>query len=47
VLAAVLVAGAVVIAMYLPSAFSIGAWFTGAVLLVFALIGKRASRVSS
>ena len=47
VLAAVLVAGGVVIAMYLPSAFSIGAWFTGAVLLVFALIGKRASRVSS
>ena len=39
-LAALLVGGGVVIAMYWPSSFSVGAWFTGATLLVFAGVGK-------
>lgn len=46
VLAAILAAGGLVIAMYVPSSFSVAAWFTGAVLLVFALIGRGLSRVS-
>jgi hypothetical protein len=39
-LAAVLVGGGVVIAMYWSGSFSVGAWFTGATLLVFAGAGK-------
>jgi hypothetical protein len=40
VLAALLVGGGVVIAMYFSSSFSIGAWYTGAILLVFAQLGR-------
>jgi hypothetical protein len=40
VLAALLVGGGVAIAMYWSGSFSLGAWFTGATLLVFAGIGK-------
>lgn len=39
-LSALLVGGGVVIAMYWSGSFSVGAWFTGATLLVFAGIGK-------
>jgi hypothetical protein len=39
-LAALLVGGGVLIAMYFSSSFSIGAWYTGAVLLVFAQLGR-------
>ena len=39
-LAALLVGGGVVIAMYWTSSFSVGAWFTGVTLLVFAGVGK-------
>ncbi len=39
-LAALLVGGGVVIAMYWSGSFSVGAWFTGATLLVFAGVGK-------
>jgi hypothetical protein len=39
VLGALLVAAGVAIAMMLPQPFSVGAWFTGIVLLVFAAIG--------
>lgn len=39
-LAALLVGGGVVIAMYWSSSFSVGAWFTGVTLLVFAGVGK-------
>jgi len=40
VLAGVLVTGGVVIALYWSGSFSVGAWFTGATLLVFAGLGK-------
>jgi len=40
VLAAFLLGGGVIIAMYLSSSFSIGAWYTGIVLLTFAVVGK-------
>ena len=44
-LAAILVGGGLVIAMYAPHTFSLGAWCTAAALLVFAGIGKaHASR---
>ena len=39
-LAALLVGGGFAIAMYWSGAFSVGAWFTGATLLVFAGVGK-------
>ena len=39
VLAAFLLGGGVIIAMYLSSSFSIGAWYTGAILLIFAAVG--------
>jgi hypothetical protein len=42
-LAALLVGGGVVIAMYWSGSFSVGAWFTGATLLVFAGVGKAAA----
>lgn len=38
VLAGMLIAGGVVLAMFLPDAFSIGGWLTGAVLVVYALV---------
>jgi hypothetical protein len=40
-LAAFLVGGGVLIGMYFSASFSIGAWYTGTVLLVFAEIGRR------
>jgi hypothetical protein len=40
VLAACLLAGGFIIAMNLASSFSIGAWYTGIVLLIFAAVGK-------
>jgi len=43
VLAALLVGGGFVIAMYWSGSFSGGAWFTGATLLVFAGLGKAAA----
>jgi len=39
-LAALLVSGGIVIAMYWSGSFSAGAWFTGAILLVFAGVGR-------
>ena len=39
-LAAFLLGGGIIIAMYLSSTFSIGAWCTGATLLIFAAAGK-------
>lgn len=36
----VLVGGGVVIATHLSRSFSVGAWFTGATLLVFAAVGR-------
>jgi len=35
-LAASLLRGGIIIAMYLSSSFSIGAWYTGTILLIFA-----------
>jgi hypothetical protein len=40
VLAAALLGGGVIIAMYLSSTFSNGAWYTGTILLIFAAVGK-------
>lgn len=43
-LAALLVGGGIVIAMYVPGSFSVGAWATGAVLLLFAAAGAAIVR---
>src|SRR5208337_4367098 len=43
VLSALLVAGGVLIAVYLPAFFSLGGWFTACVLLAFAFIARRAA----
>jgi hypothetical protein len=40
ILAAFLLGGGVIIAMYLPGSFSIGAWYAGGILLIFAAAGK-------
>jgi hypothetical protein len=40
ILASLLLAGGVVIATNLPGLFSIGGWYTGIVLLIFAAVGK-------
>jgi hypothetical protein len=40
VMAALLLGGAVVIAMYWSSSFSLGAWYTGVVLVLFAGVGS-------
>ena len=40
-LAATLVGAGVVLALYLPLPFSAGAWFTAAVLVCFAFLGRR------
>jgi hypothetical protein len=40
VLAALLIGGGTLIAMYFSASFSIGAWYTGTVLLVFAQLGR-------
>lgn len=40
-LAAILVGAGVVLALYLPLPFSAGAWFTAAVLIGFAFLGRR------
>ena len=44
VLAALLIGGGVLIAMYMSGSFSIGAWFTAATLLVFAGVGRTIAR---
>jgi hypothetical protein len=41
VLAALLVGGGTVIGLYFSAAFSVGAWYTGTILLVFAELGRR------
>ena len=40
ILAGLLVGGGILIALYWSSSFSIGAWYTGATLLVFAIVGR-------
>jgi hypothetical protein len=40
VLAALLVGGGTLIAMYFSASFSVAAWYTGAILLVFAQLGR-------
>lgn len=40
ILAALLVGGGIAIAMYLGGSFSIGAWYTAAVLLLFSITGR-------
>lgn len=46
VLTGLLVGGGILIALYLSNSFSIGAWFTGAVLLAFAVVGRAIARAS-
>ena len=41
VLAAFLVGGGILIAMYFSASFSVGAWYTATILLVFAELGRR------
>lgn len=41
VLAFLLVGGGMLIAMYFSASFSIGAWYTGTILLIFAELGRR------
>ena len=41
VLCGILVAGGIGLALYGPPVFSMGAWITGAILLVFAVLGRR------
>jgi hypothetical protein len=38
--AAALLVGGIIIAIYVSSSFSIGAWYTGTILLMFAAAGK-------
>jgi hypothetical protein len=40
VLCALLVGGGVVLGLYVPGPFSLGGWFTGAVLVAFAFLGR-------
>ena len=42
--AILLFAAGVAIGVYLPTEFSVGAWFTALVLLLFAFIGKRVAQ---
>ena len=44
VLAAVLIGAGVAIGMYLPEPFALGGWFTGVVLLLFAVVGRAVVR---
>lgn len=37
ILAAILIAAAIVFGMFFPGAFALGGWFTGIVLIAFAL----------
>ena len=46
VLAALLIGGGTLIAMYFSASFSIGAWYTGTILLVFAALGRRTRTVN-
>jgi hypothetical protein len=39
-IAALIAGGGLVIAMYWSSSFSVGAWYTGAILVVFAVVGR-------
>jgi hypothetical protein len=38
--AALLVAGGILMAMFMPASFSLGTWYTGAVLLLSAVLGR-------
>lgn len=44
VLAASLLGAGIAIALYLPSSFSVGGWFTALALLVFAFVGRWVAR---
>jgi len=47
VLAALVAGGGLVIAMYWSSSFSCGAWYTGAILVLFAFVGRTTIRRES
>jgi hypothetical protein len=44
ILSATLIVSGVVIAMYVPTPVSLGAWLTAALLFAFALVGRHAAR---
>jgi hypothetical protein len=44
VLAALVAGGGIVIAMYFSSSFSVGAWYTSAILVLFAGVGRALVR---
>jgi hypothetical protein len=41
ILAASLIGAGIVLALYVPSVFSVGGWLTALVLLIFAFVGRR------
>ena len=41
VLTALLVVGGTLIVLYFPGSFSLGAWYTALILLLFAELGRR------
>jgi hypothetical protein len=47
VLSALLIGAGLTICLYIPSVFSLGAWLTAAVLLVFAFIGRSVAQGES
>lgn len=47
VLSAALIASGVVLAMYMPTPVSLGAWLTAALLFAFAFVGRSAARSGS
>jgi hypothetical protein len=40
ILSAILIVGGIYFALYGPQLFSLGGWFTGIALIIFALIGR-------
>ena len=46
VLAALLIGSGLLVGMYIPSVFSLGAWLAAVVLLAFAFVGKAAASLS-
>lgn len=43
-LAAMLIGGGVIVALYPPGDFAVGAWLTAVILVIFAFIGRRIAR---
>ena len=44
ILGGLLVTGGLVIGLYVPASFTLGGWVTGAILLIFAFVGRSVAR---